>query len=79
LDLLLLLERLTTTLPSVKIIGCNDPQAISDLWVLTGLGHLQDMPRTPPICFWGSHCEASRLSSARRTKNKHMRGDRTAA
>jgi hypothetical protein len=52
-DLLLLVE--TTTLPRVKVIGRNDPQAISDLRVLTGLGHLQDVSRTPPIFFWGGH------------------------
>jgi hypothetical protein len=61
--LVLLLE--TTTLPRVEIIGCNDPQAISDSRILTGLGHLQDMPRTPPIFFWGGHLQLDVLEHHR--------------
>jgi hypothetical protein len=43
---------LPLVLPRVKIIGRNDPKAISDLRVLTVLGHLEEMPRPPPILFW---------------------------
>ena len=52
LDLFLPLGGLVANLPRVNIIGRNDPKAISDLRVLTVLGHLEEMPRPPPILFW---------------------------
>jgi hypothetical protein len=53
LDLLLLLRSLAANLPSaIKIISGNDPQASSNLGILTILGHLQKMPSPPPMLFW---------------------------
>jgi len=43
---------LVADLHRVEIIGRNDPKAMSDLRVLTVLGHLEEMPRPPPILFW---------------------------
>src|SRR5262249_61252677 len=46
---------LVANLPRVKIIGRNDPKGMSDLRVLTVLGHLEEKPRPPPIFFWWGH------------------------
>jgi hypothetical protein len=51
-DLFLPLGGLVADLPRLEIIDRNDPKAMSDLRVLTVLGHLEEMPRPPQILFW---------------------------
>jgi hypothetical protein len=50
--LFLPLGGLVANLPRVKIISRDDQKAMSDLRVFTVLGHLEEMPRPPPILYW---------------------------
>jgi hypothetical protein len=52
LDLLLLPSPVANLPSAIKIISGNDPQASSNLGILTVLSHLQEMPSPPPILFW---------------------------